>query len=68
MEFYYLLSTNDNIDKIPIENDEGEKLVWIPIKNIETQNIKPDFIKKRIHEILESDSILHVIEESDKSN
>lgn len=66
LEFYYLLSINDDINKIPDENDEGEKLVWIPIDEIENQNIKPNFIKSRIHEILESKSIIHVIEESDK--
>lgn len=67
LEFYYLLSTKDDVNKIPTETDEGEKLVWIPIENIEIQNIKPDFIKKSIREILDNESILHVIEKSDKS-
>lgn len=68
LEFYYLLTTDDDINKIPKKTDDEEELVWISIEDIENQNIKPNFIKNKIHEILNSDSILHIVENSDKEN
>ena len=48
------------------ETDIGEKLVWLPIEDIKTSQIKPTFIKERISEILNSPNIIHIIEERDR--
>jgi hypothetical protein len=44
----------------------GEKLVWLPIEEIRTSQIKPTFIKERISEILNSSNIIHIFEERDR--
>ena len=66
LEFYYLLSTDEDVSKIPARTDEGEELVWIPVENISSENIKPDFVRKRIGEILNSSAPVHIIEDKDK--
>lgn len=65
IEFYYLIEVDD-ISLIKEKTDNGENLVWIDLKDLKKNNIKPKFIKERIDEILNSDKIIHIIEESDR--
>lgn len=65
IEFYYLIEVDD-ISLIKEKTDNGENLVWIDLKDIKKNNIKPKFIKERIDEIINSDKIIHIIEESDR--
>lgn len=67
LEFYYYMNVKSkDIINCKLETDIGEKLVWLPIEEIKTSKIKPDFIRERISEILCSKSIIHIIEERDK--
>lgn len=67
LEFYYHMSfEKDELDNLKSETDEGEKLVWLPIEEIAAAEIKPTFMKEKIHEILNSPNILHIIEERDR--
>lgn len=67
IEFYYLVRLDDcELDNIKNITDEGEELVWIPLDNISTINIKPTFIKESISQIISSSEILHYIEETDR--
>lgn len=68
LEFYYLLSTEEDISKIPAKTDEDEELVWIPVEKIPESNIKPNFIKTKINEILNQRAPLHIIEDTDRNN
>lgn len=68
IEFYFILSTDEDVSKIPEKTDEGEDLVWIPIEEISGRNIKPNFVKERFDEILRSSAPLHIIEDSDRNN
>ncbi len=65
LEFYYVLSI-ENASGLKKVNDEGEELCWIPVDEVKNADIKPSFIPERIDEILESRSILHIIEERDR--
>lgn len=65
LEFYYRVKLDD-VTKIKSKTDCGEDLVWIPLSEIQTKNIKPEFIKNRISEILEAKNIIHVIDEIDR--
>lgn len=65
IEFYYLIEVDD-ISLIKEKTDNVENLVWIDLKDLKKNNIKPKFIKERIDEILNSDKIIHIIEESDR--
>lgn len=60
IEFYYVVSFADADNNRDI-TDDGEKLVWIPIKDLTNYNIKPNFFRERIEEILTSEEIIHII-------
>lgn len=40
---------------------DTEELVWIPLEELSVNDIKPEFIKTRLEEILKSDRILHIL-------
>lgn len=67
MEFYYLMTMQeDGVDTNKKETDEGEELVWVPIDEIPSSDIKPSFMKEYINEIINSDKIIHIIWEKDR--
>ncbi len=67
IEFYFFMNVeNENLSNCKKETDIGEKLVWLPIEEFKTSQIKPTFIKERIYEILNSTNIIHIIEERDR--
>ena len=65
LEFYYILNI-ENVNGLKKVTDDGEELCWIPVDEVKNAEIKPSFIPERIEEILESRSILHIIEERDR--
>lgn len=67
VEFYYRMSVSaEEASFCKTTTDNGEKLVWLPVEQIETSKIKPDFIKERIYEIINEKKTIHVIEERDR--
>ena len=50
------------------KTDQDEELVWLPLEQIEDSEIKPTFVKERIKEILEENTILHIVEERDRKD
>lgn len=68
IEVYYLLSTDEDVGKIPAKTDEGEELVWIPVEEMSKRNIKPNFLKERINEILSTTAPLHIVEDGDRNS
>ncbi len=65
IEFYYRMTSND-MTSINSQTDDGEELVWVPLDKIKDTNIKPQFIKEHIDEIVNSKSIIHIVEERDR--
>ena len=43
-----------------------EELVWVPVEDIKNVVIKPDFVRERIDEILNTKEVIHVLEERDR--
>ena len=67
VEFYYYMKNVDrDMSSCKHMTDEGEEQVWLEIEEIERSNIKPNFIKERIHEILNERKTIHVIDERDR--
>ena len=67
LEFYYLMTAEtDAIEHCKSTSDIGENLVWLAVEQIPECDIKPDFIKKSIREIICGSEILHVVNESDR--
>lgn len=68
LEFYYLMTAEtEAIENCKPTSDIGENLVWLPIEQITDCEIKPNFIKKSICEIITGSEILHVVNESDRN-
>ena len=64
LEFYYLMKSRGS-KEVHSEssgwNNAKEELVWIPIEKLPETNIKPDFLKTRIPEILKNSGVLHIV-------
>ncbi len=65
LEFYYFMEI-ENMDHLKEKTDTGEELIWLSLEDVEKSNIKPAFIKERIHEILKSKQTIHILEERDR--
>ena len=64
LEFYYLMKSRGSKDVHSESygwNNAKEELVWIPIEKLPETNIKPDFLKTRIPEILKNSGVLHIV-------
>ena len=48
------------------QDNNNERLEWIPVEKINEYDIKPSFLKERITEILESRNVLHIVNETDR--
>ena len=67
IEFYYYMTIiDDDPTLFKDKTDEGEDLVWLPIKMIKQSNIKPAFLKDHIDDIINESKTIHVIEERDR--
>ena len=67
VEFYYRMTVSDEeASCCKPTTDDGEKLVWVPVGEIESSKIKPNFIKEKINEIINERKTIHVIEERDR--
>ena len=67
IEFYYLVNlTDEQVSSCKAKTDDGEELIWLPIKDLENYNIKPTFVKERINELLSTEHVLHILEDRDK--
>lgn len=69
IEFYYRMTMFEKQFKLcKNKTDHNEELVWLPLEEIEDSEIKPTFVKERIKEILEENTILHIVEERDRKD
>jgi len=67
IEFYYYMKVQEeDLSACKHVTDDGEELVWLPIEEIKTSRIKPEFIKENIDRIINERQTMHVIEESDR--
>ena len=67
VEFYYRMTVSgEEANYCKPTTDNGEKLVWVPVEEIESSKIKPNFIKEKINEIINERKTIHVIEERDR--
>ena len=64
LEFYYLMKSRGS-QELKSEsygwNGAKESLEWIPLKDLPNANIKPDFLKTRIPEILRTNQPIHIV-------
>lgn len=69
LELYFVMKSKGITDLVSESiNADGntEELVWIPIDKIEQYNIKPSFLQETIKEIINGDSVLHIVTDADR--
>lgn len=67
IEFYYYMKILDeDLSLCKHMTDDGEGLVWLPIEEIKTSKIKPEFIKEHIDKIINVHQTIRVMEERDR--
>lgn len=66
LEFYYLMDVPDGAD-FKTANDEGEKLVWLPVEKIGTSDIRPMILKEKLPEVIKGAPLMHLINVDDES-
>ena len=45
------------------QTDEAEELVWVPLSELDKNDIRPSFLKEKIPEVLKDGTLIHVISE-----
>lgn len=67
IEFYYYMKVLDEDLKLcKNKTDDGEQLVWMPLEEIASKEIKPAFLKENISNVINEKNIIHIIEERDR--
>ena len=70
IEFYYLMKSRGS-QELKSEsygwNGAKESIEWIPLEKLAQANIKPDFLKTRIPEILKMTQPVHIINDERKN-
>ena len=64
IEFYYLMKPRGKKDARCDSygwNNAKEEIKWIPLDEMSDFNIKPEFLKTRIKEIVEGKGIIHIV-------
>lgn len=69
LEMYFVMKSR-GFSKIESKslNSNGavERMVWIPIDEIEKYNIKPSFLKAKIKEVVNGNGIVHMVTDADR--
>ncbi len=69
LEFYFVMKSRGsqelNSNSMNMDN-ELEEMHWVSIDELEKVNIKPAFLKDRIKEIINGNSIIHVVSDEDR--
>lgn len=65
IELYYKVYV-DNFELMTKDTDTHEELVWVSIDKIKDMDIRPKNVADRIPEILDSKSIIHIINDEHK--
>ena len=60
LEYYYIMDVSEDC-KFRDTNDEGEKLVWVSIDELASNDIRPAFLKDKLKTVIEGGQLIHVI-------
>ena len=62
LEYYYLMKAPEDA-VFSRQTDEAEELVWIPLAELDKNDIRPSFLKEKIPEVIRNGTLIHVISE-----
>jgi ADP-ribose pyrophosphatase len=60
MEFYYLMEAPAE-SAFSTETDTSEKLVWLPLDELDKYDVRPIMLKKYLKEAIAGASVMHVV-------
>ena len=60
LEFYYLMEALDG-SAFTEETDTSEKLVWLPLDELDQYDVRPVMLKTKLKEAIDGGHVLHVI-------
>ncbi|MBP5492773.1 MAG: NUDIX domain-containing protein [Clostridiales bacterium] len=60
LEFYYLMEAPEG-SIFQTETDTGEKLVWLPLDELDKYDVRPIMLKTKLKEAIDGGHVLHVI-------
>ena len=60
LEFYYLMEAPDG-SAFTEETDTSEKLVWLPLDELDRYDVRPVMLKTKLKEAINGGNVLHVI-------
>lgn len=64
--YYYMKALDEDLKLCKNKTDDGEQLVWLPLEEIASKEIKPAFLKENISNIIDDKNIIHIINERDR--
>ena len=62
----YMKVLDDDLKLCKSKTDDGEELVWLPLEEIASKEIKPTFLKENISNVINEKNIIHIINERDR--
>lgn len=62
----YMKVLDDDLKLCKSKTDDGEELVWLPLEEIASIEIKPTFLKENISNVINEKNIIHIINERDR--
>ena len=71
IEFYYLMKSRGS-QEVKSEsygwNGAKESIAWIPLEKLPETNIKPEFLKTRLPELLKTNYTVHIVNDERKND
>ena len=60
LEYYYIMSFPDDA-VFREKTDDGEELVWLPLDELDRNDIRPAFLKEKLKDVIAGGPLIHVI-------
>ena len=60
LEFYYLMEAPED-SAFAGETDTDEKLVWLPLDELDKYDVRPVMLKSKLKEAIESSTVMHIV-------
>ena len=60
LEFYYLMEAPED-SAFTGETDTDEKLVWLPLDELDKYDVRPIMLKSKLKEAIESSTVMHIV-------
>ena len=60
LEFYYLMEAPKD-SAFAVETDTDERLVWLPLDELDKYDVRPIMLKSKLKEAIDSSTVMHIV-------